>query len=157
MATQCLFYKFRPAAILLFLGVLISSCSSQPTGASEQTRGNAAELHRGAIVVDTHADTLQRVLMYDLDLGKRLDSGHIDLPRLKEGGVDAEFFSVWLDSIYQGPPAIKRTLQLIDAMYQVIAKNPEQIQLAVNASDVERLHRQGKLSALMGIEGGQAV
>jgi len=120
-------------------------------------RDRAEKLHRDAIVIDTHVDTLQRVLIGNVDLGQRLPKGQVDIPRLEQGGIDAEFFAVWVDPLYTNRGAARRTLQLIDAMYRVLQKYPDQIELALTAADIERISQQGKVAALMGIEGGHAI
>lgn len=142
---------------VLWVLLTASSCSPASSEAEGPVALSAEALHRDALVIDTHVDTLQRVLMSAVDLGKPLQSGHVDLPRLKAGGVDAQFFAVWVDSPYQGAAAVKRALQLIDALYGVLEGYPDRIALAVHAEDIERLQRQGKLAALMGIEGGHAI
>lgn len=149
----------RLSILVLFESAIffLQACSPHGTGDQEARLLREVELHRRAMVVDTHADTLQRVLMSGIDLGKKLDSGHLDIPRMKEGGLDAEFFAIWVDSPYRGPAAVKRALQLVDSMYAVLQEHPDQIALAVNRSDIERLHSQGKLAALIGIEGGHAI
>lgn len=137
-------------ALLCF--VTVSSRQSAPN-----LERRAAELHRRALVIDTHMDTLQRVLIQGADLGVRSTSGQSDLPRLKAGGVDAQFFAVWPDPMYAPHHAARRTLQLIDAVYGVLNKYPDRIELARNAADIERIAASGKLAALMGIEGGHAI
>ena len=129
------------------------TCKPAQSDISERAR----KIHREATVVNTHVDTLQRVLIGDVNISKRTPDGHIDIPRMREGGMKAEFFSVWIDSVYEGPSAVKRTLDLIDAMNRVIAASPKDLQLAVNASDIERANKEGKIAALMGIEGGHAI
>lgn len=113
-------------------------------------------IHREAIVVDTHADTLGRVLDQGIDLGERQPDGHVDFPRLREGGVDAQFFSIWADPSY-GPGILKRALRMIDALKQQISRHPSQAALATSASDIRRLAREGKLAALLGLEGGDVI
>jgi membrane dipeptidase len=127
------------------------------TGGGGDIDQQAREIHQKALVIDTHMDTLQRVLVRGADLGQRSANGQADLPRFKEGGIDAQFFSVWPDPIYAPHHAARRTLQLIDAMYGVLSKYPDRIELARNAADVERIVASGKLVALMGIEGGHAI
>ncbi|HEY2931923.1 MAG TPA: dipeptidase [Acidobacteriota bacterium] len=133
-----------PFAILLCLG-------------ADTQSDRALRIHHKAIVIDTHADTLQRVLMGKQNISQRTQAGHIDLPRMREGGLDAEFFALWIDSPFVGPVAVKRTLDLADAMNQVIGQSGGQMRLATTASDIENNARDGKLSALMGIEGGHAI
>lgn len=149
----------RKLYVVVLLGVVLfpQGCSPHSANRKEDRPLTAAELHRQAVVVDMHADSLQRVLMSGVDLGTKLDSGHLDIPRMKEGGVDAEFFAVWVDSSYQGAAAVQRALRLIDSMYSVLEKYPDQMALALNCSDIERLHREGKLAALLGVEGGHAI
>lgn len=137
----------------LILMLLITASAQQPAELDRR----ATELHRRALVIDTHMDTLQRVLIQGADLGVRSTSGQSDLPRLKAGGVDAQFFAIWPDPMYAPHHAARRTLQLIDAMHSVLNKYPDRIELARNARDIERIVASGKLAALMGIEGGHAI
>ena len=108
-------------------------------------------------MVDTHADTLQRVLDLGVDLGERLEDGHLDFPRMRDGGLDAEFFSIWVDPAYAPGDALKRALRLIDALRQQAARYPSQVEVALTAADVRRLARDGKLAALIGVEGGHVI
>ncbi|MBI3939601.1 MAG: membrane dipeptidase [Acidobacteria bacterium] len=142
----------RTSVVAWTLVCLGCGCSLAQT-VVERTR----RIHQEAVVVDTHADTLQRVFMGKEDITRRTEQGHLDLPRMREGGLDAEFFAIWIDSPFVGPAAVKRTLQLIDAMYRVIDHSNGELRLAVNAADIEQNAREGKLSALMGIEGGHAI
>ncbi|HEY3130195.1 MAG TPA: dipeptidase [Acidobacteriota bacterium] len=137
--------------------VAVAACALACFLAAQNVSNRARKIHFDAIVIDTHADTLQRVLMGNEDITQRSSKGHLDLPRMREGGLDAEFFALWVDSPFVGPVAVKRTLQLIDAMYRVIGKSKGELRLAVNASEVEHNAKEGKLSALMGIEGGHAI
>lgn len=120
-------------------------------------RPEARRIHEQAIVIDTHMDTLQRVLMQHADLGVRSKEGQADLDRFKEGGVDAQFFAVWIDPMYAPYHAARRTLQLIDAMQGVLEKYPQRIELARTSADIRRIIASGRLAALMGIEGGHAI
>ena len=117
----------------------------------------AKTLHFSSIVVDTHDDTTQRFFTKDFDLGKRNSTGHIDIPRMKEGGMNAIFFSIWIDGRTMGPVAIQKALDQIDAVKQNVARYPKEIVLARTAEDVRRAHEQHKIAALMGIEGGHML
>ncbi len=120
------------------------------------TRERAEEVHRRAIVVDGHSDTLWRVLDQGVDIGVRTVDGHMDLPRMREGGIDAQFFAIWPAPEY-GPHYIRRTLRLIDALKEVVARYPDQIEHATSVEDIERISSEGRIAALMGIEGGHAI
>lgn len=118
----------------------------------------AARLHQAATVVDTHIDTPQRLLDEGFDLAARDTEGHIDIPRMREGGLDAGFMSIYVDMRrYQGDAATRRALELIDTVYEQVARHPDQLVLATTAGDVRRAHREGKIALLMGMEGGTPI
>lgn len=135
------------------------SVSAQKAGEPSFTVSpRASELHRRAIVIDTHDDTTQRLLFdRDFDLGRRNSTGHVDVPRMREGGLDAIFFSIWVPVKYTGPEATKRALQQIDAVREAVRRYPNDLMLATTADDIRRAHRQGKIAALMGAEGGHMI
>jgi len=117
-------------------------------------------LHRRAIVVDMHADTTQRLVDEEIDLAQRLADGHLDAVRAKEGGLDAQFFSIWVEPDLfggGGQRAMKRADEQIAAVRGLAAKHPETWELAMTAADVRRIAAAGKIAALMGMEGGYAV
>ncbi len=116
-----------------------------------------AEVHRSALIIDTHADTPQRFLDDHFDLGDPLNGGDFNLETARQGNLGAEFFSIWVDPVvYKGQYA-RRTLELIDAVKQQVAKHPDQMELATSPEEIERAHRDHKLAALMGIEGGHSI
>jgi membrane dipeptidase len=112
---------------------------------------------RHAIGIDTHIDTAQRILMDRADISRRSPIGHADIPRLKEGGINAPFFALWVPTYYKGAEAIRRTLDLRDAMQRLFDLHPEQIALALTAADVERITRNGRVAAILTIEGGHQI
>ena len=109
------------------------------------------------IGIDSHIDTAQRVLIEQANLAERSPRGHVDLPRLKEGGVNAPFFALWVPTYYQGSEAIRRTLDLRDAMQRLFDTHPELIALALNAADVERITKNGRIAAILTLEGGHQI
>jgi len=118
----------------------------------------ARKLHFSSIVVDTHDDTTQRFLDgNNFDLGPRDANGSIDIPRMKEGNLSAIFFSIWMPSKITGPDAVKRALDQIDAVREQIRKHPEALVLATTVGEVREIHREGKIAALMGVEGGHMI
>src|SRR5207253_4416181 len=117
-------------------------------------------IHRRAIVVDMHADTAQRLVDENVDLNQRLPDGHFDALRAKEGGLDAQFFSIWVEPELfggGGPTAMKRADIQIEAVKNLAAKHPETWEMAVTAADIRRAAVSGKIAALMGLEGGYAI
>jgi membrane dipeptidase len=117
----------------------------------------ARRLHKEAIGIDSHIDTIQWVMYQDADLSKRHPVYHVDFPRLREGGMMAPYFALYAPTYYPGSEAVRRVLQLRDAMQRVVDANPDQIELAYNASDLQRIHKSGKIAALLTIESGHAI
>jgi membrane dipeptidase len=114
-------------------------------------------VHNSAIVIDTHADTPQRFVDENFDMADPLKGGNLNLESAKKGNLGAEFFSIWVEpSLYKGQYA-RRTLVLIDAVKQQVARHPDQMMLATSAEDIEKAHREHKLASLMGIEGGHSI
>lgn len=117
----------------------------------------AKQLHNKSIGVDSHIDTLQWVIYHNADLGKRHDVYHVDIPRLFEGGMRNPYFAIYVPTYYAGSEAIRKTLQLRDAMQRVLDTYPSKIELALNASDVVRIQKAGKIAAVLTIESGHAI
>ncbi|MGA8150518.1 MAG: membrane dipeptidase [Terriglobales bacterium] len=119
----------------------------------------AQAIHDSAIVVDTHADTPQRFVDEGFDLGNAdpKDLGHISLDKARAGNLGAEFFSIWVDPETNRGHFAKRTLDLIDSVYEQAAHHPDRMMMAYSVADIERAHQQKKLAALMGIEGGHSI
>jgi membrane dipeptidase len=138
------------AAICL---VALGPAAVQAQDAAERAR----RIHASLIGVDSHIDTLQRVLNGNEDISRRLSRGHVDLPRLKEAGMVAPFFALWVPTYYKDSEAVRRTLQLRDAMQSVLDAHPDQIELATTAADVERIAGLGKIAAVLTLEGGHQI
>jgi membrane dipeptidase len=117
----------------------------------------AKKLHFSSIVVDTHDDTTQRFLDGKFDIAERHADGSIDLPRMREGGLDAIFFSIWIPSKVTGADAVNRAITQIEAVRQQVLNHPREIALATTAEEVRAAHKQGKIAALMGVEGGHMI
>jgi len=117
----------------------------------------ARKLHFSSIVVDTHDDTTQRLLDGKFDLGTRSSTGSIDIPRMREGNVGAIFFSIWMPSKVTGPDAVNRAIVQIDAVREQVRKHPNDLVLATTAAEIRDAHKQGKIAALLGVEGGHII
>ncbi len=122
--------------------------------------GDPLDVHQRAITVDMHADTAQRLVDENVDLNQRLADGHLDAVRAREGGLDAQFFSIWVEPQLfgaGGAGAMKRADIQIEAVRNLAAKHPETWEMATTADDVRRAAASGKIAALMGLEGGYAI
>jgi membrane dipeptidase len=114
-------------------------------------------LHQQSVVVDTHADVLLQVLR-GADISKRLESGHIDLIRLKEGGVDVQFFAIWPNpSVYGKGGMFNQSIRVIDILNTIIKNNHDKIALTRTPDEIEKTIRNGKIAACIGVEGGTAI
>ena len=119
----------------------------------------ARQIHDSAIIVDTHADTPQRFLDEGFDIGSTdpNDLGHISLDKARRGNLGAEFFSIWVEPETNQGHYARHTFDLIDAVYEQAARHPDRMIMAFSAADIERAHREHKLAALLGIEGGHSI
>jgi membrane dipeptidase len=130
------------------------SSMSQTPGVNTRAR----DLHARAIVVDGHADTPRLMIAAgNFDIAKRNNGGHVDIPRLREGGIDALFFSVWISGTVTGSRAVEGALQQIEKVRQAVQSHPDAFLLAASAADVRRAAAQAKIAALLGIEGGHMI
>jgi membrane dipeptidase len=132
-----------------------------PSPPATSGRIDPREIHRSAIVIDTHASTPQRLLDESFDLGTDtpVGEGHFDLKKVRQGNLAAEFFSIWVNPRLHQSHFAHRAMQLIDAVYLQARKHTAEMTMAFSASDIENAHskRPAKLAALMGIEGGHAI
>src|SRR5512143_3066488 len=147
-------------AVLLAL----AACAVRPSPRSVEER--ARELHARIVTVDTHCDTAFSLLRTDWKIGERHDpaqrsSGKIDLPRMKEGGLDAEFFAAFVGQGPLNPDAYTKAkdsaLRAVAAVHKMTQDYAETIGLAVDPAGARRLKKAGKLSAFIGLENGYPI
>jgi membrane dipeptidase len=118
----------------------------------------AHKLHFSSIVLDTHDDTTQRFFSKaGFDMAQRHTDGHIDIPRMRDGGMNAIFFSIWIDGRTMGPPAVQKAIDQIDAVHQMVRKDPKDLSFCHTAAEVREAHKQGKIAVLIGVEGGHMI
>lgn len=122
---------------------------------------DATTLHQQSIVIDGHCDTLMNVLMrYQGTFDRRHqqeDPGHIDLPRLKAGGVTAQNFACYLESRFLPAQAVRETLRMLDAFYRWQDENATDLRLATCAADIEQAKRQGQVAGILSLEGAEGL
>jgi membrane dipeptidase len=128
--------------------------------ADQTPNDEALSIHRRAVAVDMHADTVQFVIDDGADISGRADGTHLDAVRMREGGLDAQFFSIWVEPEFYGESgerAIARADAQIEAVRALAEQHPEIWTFATTAADIRRAHEEGKLAALLGLEGGYAI
>jgi membrane dipeptidase len=138
---------------LLYLGATLLSAQTR-TVTDEEVR----RVHNSTLLIDTHNDVTSRTVD-GFDFGKRATDGQTDLPRMREGGIGAEFFAVYVAAEHvKGNHSARRTLEMIDTVrHDIIDRYPNDFQLALTADDIEAIHKRGKIAALMGLEGGHGI
>ncbi len=120
--------------------------------------GDAAlALHRAAIVVDTHSDTTPRFQEADWRFAERHASGDMDLPRIREGGLDVQFWSIYMGARDVPGAALREALERIDAVHEMVRRHPRDVALAGSAAEVRAAVARGQLASLMGVEGGHII
>src|SRR3989449_1165089 len=147
----------RVLAMLCVSSFLCAGLVLSRRASADDIAERAKKLHFSSIVLDTHDDTTQRFFSKDFDIAKRNADGSIDIPRMREGGMNAIFFSIWIDGRIMGPPAVQKALDQIDAVHENVRRNSKDMAFCRTADDVRRAHAQGKIAALMGVEGGHMI
>jgi membrane dipeptidase len=144
--------KTRFIVVLLPLATLASSCLVN----GESERRGYRDIHEKAIVADLHSDTPLR-LRDGFDFSKRDTTGHMDLPRLKEGGVDLQVFACWLPTDTPRDQCRAAADLLIDSLEANIRRHPDTIEICTTAPQARKIIRDGKIAAFIGIENGVAI
>jgi membrane dipeptidase len=145
----------RGSAFVCGLASLLAIATAQTRKVSD---AEVQKIHKSALLIDTHNDITSRTVQ-GYDIGKAKNDGHTNLTALREGGVGVQFFAVYVSASYvNGNRSAWRTLEMIDTVrHDIIGRYPDDFVLATTADDIERIHKQGKIAALMGIEGGHAI
>jgi membrane dipeptidase len=139
-------------AICVALGGVLSVVAVTAKSQTQTSISPAArELHFQSIVVDTHDDTTQRLLDPKFDFGARHTDGSVDIPRMREGGLSAIFFSIWIPGTVTGPSAVQRALDQIGAVRETVARHPNDLVLCTTAEEIRRAKASGKIAVLMGL------
>src|SRR5579863_4346251 len=148
----------KTVVIFMLMAAMLSAQTHKVTDAE------VMRVHRSALLIDTHNDIATEEAGVDrtgpLDIGAKLPKAHTDLGRLREGGVGAVFFAAWVAASYAGPGnrAFNRAQQVIDTIrHDIVERYPKDFVLATTADEIENAHKQGKIAALIGVEGGHAI
>lgn len=144
----------RPAVGFL-VPLLLCAAAAAP---GEDLKARAARVHRSAIVVDTHEDVPEQLEKEWVDIGVRQKTGHVDIPRWREGGVTAPFLAAYVSSAYAASgKAAGKALAFIDLIHGLVEAHPRDLVFADSPAGVRAAKRGGKIAVLIGIEGGHAI
>lgn len=144
--------------VLRSILVLLLAASAAFSQARKVTDAEVMRVHKSVLLIDTHNDVTSKTVA-GFDIGQRSTTGHTDIPRMREGGLGAQFFAAYVAAGYvEGNHSANRALQMIDTVRQdIVGRYPGTFQLCYTADDIEAAHKGGKIAALMGIEGGHAI
>ena len=149
----------------ILLSIFIPGCTQRNMNHENQNisvtqTSDPMSIHQQALAIDMHVDTAQRLLDEHVDIQQQLSDGHFDAARAKTGGLDAQFFSIWVEPQLfggGGAKAMKRADDQIAAVRALAEQHPETWVLATSAADIRHAASEGKIAALMGLEGGYAI
>jgi membrane dipeptidase len=142
---------------------VLAAAATGSTAPGDTTSDEARRIHRDAIVVDGHNDLPWRIRQQAaldverMGIGTGRPDGHTDIPRLREGGVDVQFWAAYVETDYIGDGATAVALEQIDLIKRLAAAYPADFEMAYSTADIERIVGEGKIASLIGIEGGHAI
>ena len=145
------------ASLVVAVPAMLCAQTSAKPSPKMTTKLTAEQVERSAIVIDTHADTPQRFVDENFDLADPLNGGNWNLESAAKGNLGAEFFSIWVDPVPNQGHFARRTLILIDAVKQQVAKHSDKLMFVASPEGIELAHREHKIAILMGIEGGHSI
>ncbi len=137
----------------------MSETGSHPSSLMERAR----LLHRRVPLIDGHNDlpwqyrTRARRALSQIDIGVSQPQLHTDVPRLREGGVGGQFWSVYVSTDITGAAAVQAAMEQIDVVYNMVRAYPETFRLALTAAEVEQAFSDGRIASLIGLEGGHSI
>jgi len=141
----------------LLLSVAIAPAQATQSSSTPQANAKALAIHDSAIIIDTHADTPGRFVDENFDLAQDAGTGYLDFNKIKAGNLGAEFFSIWVEPKGNKGHEAKRALNMIDSVYEQARRHPDKMMMAFSTQDILTAHREHKLAALLGVEGGHAI
>jgi membrane dipeptidase len=151
----------RPRITPLLFTFMIPALRTASVEGGPPVSERAKRVHAAALLFDGHNDLPWRlrldgdVTFKTLDIGKRLSTGQTDIPRAREGGLKAQFWSVYIPSEHPNPA--RTVAEQIDIVHRMVEHYPDDLEMAYSADDVERIVKSGKIASLIGIEGGYAI
>ncbi|MHC2067179.1 dipeptidase [Bremerella sp. T1] len=149
-------------AVVFSLAISLTTQGQQPLSKPIVLTEEAKQLHNSCLVIDGHNDLMWEVRKQSsgdfqkLDIAKRQPQIHTDIPRLREGNLGAQFWSVWVP-VEKGDTSFLTTLEQIELVHKMVETYPDTFELATTAADIERISQDGKIASLIGVEGGHCI
>jgi membrane dipeptidase len=143
--------------VLIFTTAIMNAKIRAQENIDRELWEKALKIHKEAIVIDTHCDTPMIMMTRGIDIGKKNDFNDVDLIRMKDGGVDAIFFAVFISNEMDDKNPSKLALETIDEIYRQVEKYPELAEMAFSADDIIRISKMGKRAILIGMENGGPI
>lgn len=151
----------------MMAALLLAAAWQAPAAAADATDRRIEKILRQTPLIDGHNDLpweirekydfWRKPLDLSADTSKLPDPLQTDLPRLRQGRVGAQFWSVWIPAALKGPEAVQVTLEQIDIVHRMVERYPRQLEMASTAADIRRIHRAGRIASLIGVEGGHQI
>ncbi len=163
---------YAAAAFAASVAAILPAADDPPKSAETKPKSrapvvlteDALRIHRNALLVDGHNDLPWELRktggpgFRDVDIAHPQPKFHTDLPRLRKGGVGAQFWSAWVPSSTAAKgKAVTTTLEQIDVIHRMVKRYPNDLEMASGPDDIERIHKAGKIASLIGIEGGHSI
>ena len=161
LAIRLMRRSYRFVLFILCSAAITFTQTAPATQQSPTTAPQAGQdwraIHNSAIIIDTHADTPGRLVDENFDLAQDAGTGYLDFNKIRAGNLGAEFFSIWVEpKAFKGNEA-KRALDMIDSVYEQARRHPDKMMMAYGTHDIIVAHKEHKLAALLGVEGGHAI
>ncbi|MEO6724764.1 MAG: dipeptidase, partial [Blastocatellia bacterium] len=151
----------KPIRLVLLCALLsvlvLLSINSVQLAQEDAVAQKARKIHFSSIVLDTHIDVTPNLQREGWNFADEHTTGAVDLPRMKKGGLSGLFFSIFMSGTVTGPTAVNNALERIAAVHKLAADMPDKVMLCTTADDVRKAHKEGKVIALLGMEGGHMI
>jgi membrane dipeptidase len=142
----------------LLLPAVLLLIAATPPEPGDDLHSRAMRLQRSAIIVDTHEDVPEQLEKEWVDIGVRQVTGHVDIPRWREGGVTAPFLAAYVSAAYaKSGKSAKKALEFIDLIHSLVDSHPKDLVFAGSVAEIRAAKKQGKIALLIGVEGGHAI
>jgi len=161
--------RLRRAMLRMFVLVMLALLMQDPAASAatnllDRVSPEAWRIHRGSILIDGHNDfpyemRVKAGLSFDTyDMSRPLTNLNTDIPRLRQGGMGAQFWAIYVSATtMRTGGAARQTMEQIDLVHRMVARYPDTFEMALTENDIERIHKKGKIASLMGIEGGHSI